>query len=1009
MNREILWRALWASLLIALMLVPTAWAITRSSSRAMQALSRRFARASSGRPLRKRLVGRYRRAVKENFARHRLGFVDEPTGSSTVDVMKIYVPLEYTAGGERRDVYEWLRRQMRVVILGPPGAGKSMLLKHSMLIWAGENTPSLARLPVLIDLHRCNDDDRPLDQLIQEELSRNNVRMSPTLLDISLREGKLALLLDGLDEIGQEAQGRVTTLLRDFARTYPGCQMLVTCRSAAYFGQLETEFVERVQVADFDDANIRRFLTNWPGMTASDSAKLFSDLQHNQNLMRLAASPLLLTMISYIHTEVLAKSRRSLPGSRPAFYEMAIDHLLRRDHDLLRHHSVSVYDWQDKLAVLQKIALTLQDTPASRPDRRSIDGAHLIAITKQILPDLNLGPEHARLLIDEIDQRSQLLVRLDRRSSRYAFPHLTLQEYLAAVELTAQPETLLHRYFSDRPAWRETVKLWCGASSRDCTNVVDAIFKTGSREDRVLALECLAEARRIDDSFARRVIITSLQAATAQGWDERAVAAAFSAVAADGRPRGEFVFDLLVSQAERGEGKTARWSMAALAGTRLPRAAAFLSRLAVGGDPRARAALRSMGEQAISALTSLANTGLLQALDDLAFVGTPAASEALAAMLWTDDAKALRSAWHLAALIQNSDIEAGLRLSNASVRTDSKRLDWVWRPFSQENSGKFQPIVERIAYLIDRGDVDGIPPTIKQIDPRLAIPLGIVAAVSELASDDTSPSEELMREFESLGLNVRQFPNWLAGERALSEFYQTTMPARVESVCDHVLDAHGVKPYRKRIIRMLDDRTYVEAIARIFCRFRPKASKQQWLTVRDDPPKPRALKWSSYISTGTLIASFIALGLTHAFGTVFGFWPWGPRILSITLAILVIPVLALAVFAFVNDIYDAFDFADPLVDRLEEFMEKRLWVLVLWGAVCVSGLTAMTASAVAEWTSWPVSITILASLTFISTFLIMLYRKRLAAIDNALRPIRDRAQLNASNRLSIIANSPLGR
>jgi hypothetical protein len=954
-------------------------------------------------------VSRYRRAVKENFARHRLGFVNEPAGASTVDVMKIYVPLEYKAGRERRDVYEWLRRQMRVVILGPPGAGKSMLLKHSMLIWAGESTPSLARLPVLIDLHRCNGDDTALDRLIQEELSRNDVRMSSALLDISLREGKLALLLDGLDEVGQEDRGRVTTMLKDFARTHPGCQMLVTCRSAAYFGQLETEFVERVQVADFDDANIRRFLNNWPGMTALDSAKLFSDLQHNQNLMRLAASPLLLTMISYIHTEVLAKSRKSLPGSRPAFYEMAIDHLLRRDHDLVRHHSISVYDWQDKLAVLQKIALTLQDTPAGRLDRRSIDGAELIAITKQILPDLNLGPEHARLLIDEIDQRSQLLVRLDRRSSRYAFPHLTLQEYLAAVELTAQPETLLSRYFSDRAAWREAVKLWCGASSRDCTHVVNAIFQTGNRQDRVLALECLAEARRVDDQFARRVIINSLQAATSQGWDERAVAAAFSAVAADGRPRGQFVFDLLVSRSKQGDGTTARWSMTALAGTRLPKAATFLSELAADGDPRARSALRSMGEQAISALMSLAEKGSLWAVDDLAFVGTPAASEALAAMLWRDDARALRAAWHLAALIQNSDIEAGLRLCGLDFGSDGNRLDWVWQPFDRADSGKFRTVFARTAYLIDKGRIGEIPPTVKQIDARLAIPLGIVAAVSELPSSVTSPSDELMREFESLGLNVRQFPHWLAGERALSEFYQTTMPARVESVCDHVLDAHGVDPYRKRIIRMLDDRTYVEAIARVFCRFQPKASKQQWLSVQDDPPQPRALKLASYTSAGSLVAFFIVVGLTHAFGTIFGFWPWGPRILSLTLAVLVIPVLILAVFAFINDIYDAFDFADPLVDWLEKLMEKGLWVLICWAAVSVSGLTIMTASAAAEVMGWPVATAVLVGLTSASAFLIMAYRRRLSAIDNALRPIRDRAQVNASNRLSIIANSPLGR
>ncbi|WP_229070825.1 NACHT domain-containing NTPase [Actinoplanes sp. DH11] len=1006
MDRQSLWQATGPALLVAALSILAIVTAKRSFVHVVQTFSVRLGRRSSGRLLPKRLVGRYRRAVRDNFARHRLGFVNEQPSMSTVDVMKIYVPLEYQAGEERKDVYKWLRRQMRVVILGPPGAGKSMLLKHSMLIWAGESTPRSARLPVLIELHRCNANDATLDQMIHEELVRNDTRMSPDLLHVALREGKLTLLLDGLDEVGKDDQRRVAMLLRDFARTYSGCQMLVTCRSAAYFGQLQTEFVDHVQVADFDDANIRRFLNNWPGMTDADSMKLFSDLQHNQNLMRLAASPLLLTMIAYIHTEVLAKSRRSLPGSRPAFYEMAIDHLLKRDHDLVRHKSISVYDWQEKLAVLQRIALTLQDTPANHPDRRSIDRNELVAITKQILPDLNLGPDHAQKLIDEIDERSQLLVKLDNRSSRYAFPHLTLQEYLAAVELTAQPETLLQRYFTDRPAWRETVKLWCGASSRDCTDVVRTILNTGNHADRILALECLAEVKRIDDSFARQVIVDAMRSTTSRGWDERALTAAFAAVAADGRPRGAFTFNLLVDQAKSGEEPGARWSMAALAGTRLPRAAAFLSELAAGGDPQARAALRSMGEQAIAALTSWAWAGSLQALDDLAVVATPAASEALTSMLWNDDAKAVRSAWHLAALIQNSEIEANLALSDVGVRGDCKRLTWVWQPFHREGAGKFQIIVERIAHLIDQGDVNQIPPEVKQIDPRLAIPLGIVAAVSQLKPVDTAPSEELMREFQSLGLNVRQFPHWLAGERALSSFYQTTMPARVASVCDHILDAHGVDPYRKRIIRMLDDRTYAEAIVRVFCRFRPKASKEQWGTVQDAPAKPRLLKLCTYLSIGFLVSCLVVLGVGRAVGTVFGFWPWGPASLSAVVAVLVVPVLGIALFAFINDIFDAFDFADPLVDYLEEkVVDRYQWAGTLVAAISVSGLTTLALSAVAGWTNWPIAIAMLIALASQSAFLMLRYRRRISDIDNALRPIRDRAQLNVSNRLSIIGNS----
>ncbi|MFF5297483.1 NACHT domain-containing protein [Paractinoplanes globisporus] len=1004
-----------------LLLAIVLWALKQFLGRVLQEMGTRFSglfvrQISASRILNARALRAYRLAVRANFARHRLGFVNEQVDDgSNVDILKVYVPLQYETSGERRDVYDWLRRQRRVIVLGPPGAGKSMLLKHSMLIWAMDTGVSAMRLPVMVDLHRCNGNDASIARLIEAELIRNDVRKGPAFVESALRDGELAVLLDGLDEVGKDDQDRVARMIADFAREYARCQIVVTCRTAAYFGQLEPEFTDRVKVADFDDANIRRFLANWPGMSATDGEKLFFDLQHNQQLMRLAASPLLLTMIAYLYTEVLTKSGRTLPSSRAAFYELAVDHLLRRDLHLLRHKTLSVYDWQDKLAVLQKVALALQEAPADRPDRRSIDKDDLIAVTNAMLPDLNLGPEHGRLLIEEIDQRSQLLVKLDRRSSRYAFPHLTLQEYLAAVELAARPEALLDRYFADPTGWRETVKLWCGASSRECTQVVQEIFTKGDYRDSVLALECVAEAKRIDNELALSVIDYFLSRLGSPHLDQAAVINALSAVASDSRPRGQFVFNQLVRSASMFLPER-RVAIAALAKTRLPQAVEVLAERAATGDEDARTSLRSMGEQAIPALCTQIgrahvdplssyvdmalqlNRRALQAVDDLAIIGTPAAAEALAELIWSDDAIAVRAAWRLAELLRQGDIEAHLRLNSLVGRGET--LDWVSAPFRGPDSGSLPSVIGRIALHLDRNGAGGMPDDISYVDARLAIPLGLVEAVRERHVHLEVPPPQMT--FMIWQMSNVTSSSWSDVERVVETLPEP--PAR--EICDTVLAAHGVGEFRRRLVAMLDDPIYRAATGRVFCRSDPAASHQHWSTVNTNPKQPHLLLALSLLLLAPLAVGVVGVGLVRLLGSVFDYWPWGPRWFGLTVvAVILLGILVTGLLT----IPEALGLRSAATDRLNKaLLDADAFALFIgvWFLVSVAGVSVLGVVSLAEWFGWLSALAGLAVLSAVDVVFFMAWRRRVAAVANPLRPIRDLAALNLGSRMSIIGSEP---
>lgn len=319
--------------------------------------------SSQGRVGSRRLLG-YRAAVEIDYSKHALGFFR----TDPIDIRTVYVPLQYEGGERREDVYERIRAEPRSVVVGPAGAGKSLLLKNSMLIWAAGTPGRRPHVPVMVDLHRCNTGEHNLVDLVAGELHRNRLHRRPeavaSFVHNALGDGRLRLLFDGLDEVGRDNQDRVVRELRDLARTYPDCQMVVTCRNAVYHGQLAPEFGHVVEIAKFDDASVRRLLGNWPGIQgAGGPDRLFDMLRKNPPLMLLARSPLLLTMMAYLHVEGFAKTGRTLPNSRAEFYDKAIAHLLGRDVDLGRGKSLTVYHVGEKLAALQRVALALQEAP----------------------------------------------------------------------------------------------------------------------------------------------------------------------------------------------------------------------------------------------------------------------------------------------------------------------------------------------------------------------------------------------------------------------------------------------------------------------------------------------------------------------------------------------------------------------------------------------------------------------------------------------------------------------
>ena len=137
--------------------------------------------------IRARDLKRYRNAVSANYDRHALGFLQD----AQIKISDVYVPLQYQSDGRREDIYEAIRTNLRTVVLGAAGAGKSVLLKNSMVKWS--RTPSNnQRIPVLVELLRRNIGDESLYDLIVNAFEANDVRKPDAFLPKALQVYRLA-------------------------------------------------------------------------------------------------------------------------------------------------------------------------------------------------------------------------------------------------------------------------------------------------------------------------------------------------------------------------------------------------------------------------------------------------------------------------------------------------------------------------------------------------------------------------------------------------------------------------------------------------------------------------------------------------------------------------------------------------------------------------------------------------------------------------------------------------
>ncbi|MGH3655334.1 MAG: NACHT domain-containing protein, partial [Micromonosporaceae bacterium] len=436
-------------------------------------------------------------------------------------------PVEEFAAAISLAPEEALSRFHRIALLGDPGAGKTTLLRHlTFRIARGELVPGALKLPVYVELRRFADSDSSdlVDYVAGEWRDRYGFDGARLYLERELEAGHCALLLDGLDEVlggmtaeeAEAAHRRVSAEIDRLANRFPIAPIAVTCRRAGWRGKLPA--FHTFDVLDFAWREVQIFVDKWFERTPARAEGLRRALATNLRMRTLAANPLLLSLIAIVYERNL-----ELPERRAELYRRCVEVLLQEwdSHREIRRYSDFTTD--RKRDLLEEVAWHFH-----RRGLRYFPEDELLSVVRRFLPTIDIDPQHATAILDEIATQYGLLKV--QAHGWYGFLHLSLQEYFTAVAASARSTAAMTEIVQQRhdPWWEEVLLLLAGRTNdasplllgilgrhaedgEPATHEPLAVDDDVLHSDLLLAARCLANTPKIRTPWLRPGIVQATQ------------------------------------------------------------------------------------------------------------------------------------------------------------------------------------------------------------------------------------------------------------------------------------------------------------------------------------------------------------------------------------------------------------------------------------------------------------------------------------------------------------------
>ncbi len=395
----------------------------------------------------------------------------------------------------------WVTR--RWVVRGDPGAGKTTLLRHLACKLASDEqrrwVPVFQSLPVLVRSKQSLLDR--VEEVFEQSTGLSGLR---AVLDREGQEGRLLVLLDGLDEVGPELRDRAESRLQELASRWPETPIVVSTRPIGY--QRFSQDFRELQLRPLDRKRRLRFLAAWFGRAQGrpdpNRAKAALAELDAAQLDELTGNPLYLTL-----TAMLLEQGESPEPNRADLYCQVFDLLLEGKYK----HQGTLPIERPKLVreALRRLAYTLTvDNRDTEPRKDLVERFYLPdleGIRSQVRNTSSRWEGGLHHFLDDVAEKVGILGPHDGIDADWQFWHRTFKEALTAEYLaTLDEQELLEQaagLAGQESRWAEPFALLTGQVPEP-----DALVRRLVEANRSLGLRALATAQAVSDETLSEIL-----------------------------------------------------------------------------------------------------------------------------------------------------------------------------------------------------------------------------------------------------------------------------------------------------------------------------------------------------------------------------------------------------------------------------------------------------------------------------------------------------------------------
>lgn len=470
---------------------------------------------------------------------------------------------------EKVDFPKAVRENRHLVILGDPGAGKTTVMRflaiqfsHTCLSGDAQNVvdkenndyglwkmPLYVRISQYATLYSANKSASLRDFILGNhgEINVDKPSLSAVFED-ALNNGAALVLLDGLDEIvNPNDRSEIGRRIEQFVSScHIDNRFIVTSRIAGYgAAQLGGDFAGHTLILrDLDYSQIEKFLRRWclsvenslmPEMPESQLViranlevdDILKSVSENIGVRRLAANPLMLTILALIH-----RNGTRLPSRRIELYQLAVKTLLE-EWELARGlPAANIVRETEAIRLLAPLAYWMHEhKPNGLASEREVKErlAEVLANSRGYAFDHPEIQDAVDDFLRRVREHTGLFV--ERAPHQYGFMHLTFEEYFAAREMVkrrADAALNIYKYRHD-PRWDEVISLAIAFESNDHPDdaqeylqsailaqgeiankqgFVPSLYEDVLHRDLLFAVRILGDCVGLEASFNRTIIET---------------------------------------------------------------------------------------------------------------------------------------------------------------------------------------------------------------------------------------------------------------------------------------------------------------------------------------------------------------------------------------------------------------------------------------------------------------------------------------------------------------------